>query len=61
MAWLANRESEVVWSDGKGTVGGFTRDPGENFRTGVGPVHSPNGTVWYIVVDDTGAVKTAQP
>ena len=61
MAWLTKLQSIVVWSDSKGDIGGFARDvEGDLGGTGVGPVHSPNGTQWYIIVDDAGNVKTAQ-
>lgn len=60
MAWLLNDRSIVTWSDGKGPVGGFARDPQDEDGTGVGPVYSPNGQAWFIIVDDAGNVKTAQ-
>lgn len=63
MAWIKNQESAIQWADGSGDIGGFTRNPeGTDVdETGVGPVSTPNGTKRFIIVDDTGVVKSALP
>lgn len=58
MAWLTNGQDIVVWSDDRGDIGGFARDPQDEDGTGVGPVFSPSGQLWYIIVDDAGNVKS---
>ena len=46
------------WDD-KGAVGGFARDvEGELGGTGIGPIYSPDGKQWYIIVDNAGNVKS---
>lgn len=56
MAWIKNEQSEIEWGDGPGTIGGFGRGATDPVTTFVGPVYSPDGTAWYLVVDDLGAL-----
>lgn len=56
MAWIKNEETEIQWGDGVGVIGGFGRAAGKAPDTFVGPVYSPDGTAWYLVVDDLGAL-----
>lgn len=56
MAWIENEQSEMRWGDSGGTIGGFGRTAGDADQTFVGPVYSPNGTAWYILVDDAGVI-----
>lgn len=65
MAWIKNKQSEVEWGDGvkNGLIGGFGRGTTDSDQTFVGPVYSPNGTAYYLVVSDAGAVtaQTSKP
>ncbi len=58
MAWTKNFDIGQEFEDSKGVFGGFVRDPEGDLGTGTGPLISANGTVWYIIVDNTGNVKT---
>lgn len=58
MAWIQNKQSEINWGDNTagGLIGGFGRATSDTDQTFVGPVYSPNGTAWYLVVSDAGDV-----
>ena len=57
MAWIKNEADNIEWEDGKGLIGGFGRGRSDSDQTFIGPVYSPNGTAYYIVVDNAGAVS----
>lgn len=58
MAWIKNEEDNIEWGDGKGVIGGFLRGRTDSDQTAVGPVYSPNGTAYYIVVDNAGVITS---
>lgn len=58
MAWTRNRESATETGDSRGPIGGFLRFANGEQQTSVGPIFSPNGTKYWITVDNAGALAT---
>ncbi len=60
MAWSKATDVWIDYLDNRGFIGGWGRDPAGELGTGVGPIISPDGQIWYIIVDNAGNVKTTQ-
>ncbi len=59
MAWKKNRTDEIRCEDNRGEIGGWVRVTSSN-QTVVGPIYSPNGTQYFLSVDDLGLIIALQ-
>lgn len=55
MEWRVTRQNSISFNDVIGTIGGFFRGTTDEDATAI-EIRSPDGTIWYIVVDDLGAL-----